>query len=203
MPSNQDKPPAPPLRLQSQAHQHAVARTTPLPTTAIDSLDGRTKVNAVESKPLPKEPKCIGSDFMLIKKTSQKPKLSTKERKYFATNSSRNGNPVLSSVSHGHKLVISPPTNFEHNIHVGFDPISGEFSGLPDSWAHLLNMSNISKQEQKQHPQAVIDVLKWYDTSMKGEFGAFHTVFMNKSPKYMTIVEGNLILVTFRLFKKN
>jgi p21-activated kinase 1 len=187
MPSNQDKPPAPPLRLQSQAHQHFVPRTTPLPTVLTVASNEASKVNQVESKPLPKEPKSVTSDFHLIKKSS-KSKMANKERKYFQVKPSANS--AVPTLGHGHKLVISPPTNFEHNIHVGFDASSGEFSGLPDSWAHLLNMSSISKQEQKQHPQAVIDVLKWYDTSMKGDFGSFHASFANNSPKYMTMTEG-------------
>jgi len=30
----------------------------------------------------------------------------------------------------GDKLVISPPSNFEHTVHVGFDPHTGEFTVL-------------------------------------------------------------------------
>lgn len=36
---------------------------------------------------------------------------------------------------------------------------------MPEAWARLLMSSNISKQEQKSNPQAVLDVLKWYDAS--------------------------------------
>lgn len=36
---------------------------------------------------------------------------------------------------------------------------------MPQAWAQLLQTSNISKQEQKKNPQAVLDVLKWYDIS--------------------------------------
>lgn len=39
--------------------------------------------------------------------------------------------------------------------------------GMPDSWNKLLVMSNISKQEQKKNPQAVLDVLNYYDASTK------------------------------------
>ena len=74
------------------------------------------------------------------------------------------------------KPVISPPTNFEHTVHVGFDAITGEFTGMPPNWAQLLQNSNISKTEQKKNPQAVLDVLKWYDSSAKA-----------KDEKYMTI----------------
>ncbi|KAK2165341.1 hypothetical protein NP493_1372g00014 [Ridgeia piscesae] len=74
------------------------------------------------------------------------------------------------------KPVISPPSNFEHTIHVGFDPHTGEFTGMPDSWAKLLQNSNISRAEQQKNPQAVLDVLNYYDTSSKEK----------KLSKYMT-----------------
>ncbi|OCT81121.1 serine/threonine-protein kinase PAK 2 [Xenopus laevis] len=59
---------------------------------------------------------------------------------------------------------ISPPSDFEHTIHVGFDSITGEFTGMPEQWARLLQTSNITKLEQKKNPQAVLDVLKFYDS---------------------------------------
>lgn len=39
--------------------------------------------------------------------------------------------------------------------------------GMPEQWARLLMTSNISKQEQKKNPQAVLDVLNWFDNSSK------------------------------------
>jgi len=71
---------------------------------------------------------------------------------------------------------ISYPTNFEHTVHVGFDAVTGEFTGMPEAWARLLMSSNISKQEQKKNPQAVLDVLNWFDHSSKEVKGS----------KYMT-----------------
>lgn len=47
---------------------------------------------------------------------------------------------------------------------------------MPDQWARLLMTSNISKQEQKKNPQAVLDVLNWFDNSSK----------QRPSSKYMT-----------------
>ncbi|XP_048521094.1 serine/threonine-protein kinase Pak isoform X3 [Dendroctonus ponderosae] len=38
---------------------------------------------------------------------------------------------------------------------------------MPEAWSRLLMNSNISKQEQKNNPQAVLDVLNWYDNSSK------------------------------------
>eukprot|EP01135_Chromosphaera_perkinsii_P011625 Nk52_evm8s2462 gene=Nk52_evmTU8s2462 len=60
------------------------------------------------------------------------------------------------------KLDISEPMNFRHNVHVGFDAETGEFTGLPTQWKALLESSGISKNEQTMNPQAVIDVLDFF-----------------------------------------
>lgn len=45
---------------------------------------------------------------------------------------------------------------------------------MPEQWARLLQTSNISKSEQKQNPQAVLDILKFYDsTSGKQKYISF------------------------------
>lgn len=40
--------------------------------------------------------------------------------------------------------------------------------GMPEQWARLLQTSNITKSEQKKNPQAVLDVLKFYDSTGNG-----------------------------------
>ena len=50
-------------------------------------------------------------------------------------------------------MEISAPTSFKHEIHVGFDPTSGDFTGLPMEWKQLLDNSGISKDEQIKNPQ--------------------------------------------------
>ncbi|KAI8142273.1 kinase-like domain-containing protein [Fennellomyces sp. T-0311] len=57
---------------------------------------------------------------------------------------------------------ISTPYNTVHVTHVGFDPITGTFTGLPREWQILLNQSGISKTEQERNPQAVIDAIEFY-----------------------------------------
>uniref|UniRef100_A0A182Y479 non-specific serine/threonine protein kinase n=1 Tax=Anopheles stephensi TaxID=30069 RepID=A0A182Y479_ANOST len=47
---------------------------------------------------------------------------------------------------------------------------------MPEQWALMLKNSNISKQEQKKNPQAVLDVLNFFDNSSK----------QRPSSKYMT-----------------
>lgn len=131
MSDDEDKPPAPPVRLTSN-------RGESVPNLPVD-------------RPLPKEPESESH-----KKKALKNKMKVKGRE--------------------DKPNISYPTNFEHTVHVGFDAITGEFTGMPEQWAKLLMSSNISKQEQKKNPQAVLDVLNWYDHSTKE----------SKGSKYMT-----------------
>ena len=51
--------------------------------------------------------------------------------------------------------------------------------GIPEQWARLLQTSNITKLEQKKNPQAVLDVLKFYDSK--------ETV---NNQKYMSFTSG-------------
>ncbi|PLN75102.1 kinase-like domain-containing protein [Aspergillus taichungensis] len=57
---------------------------------------------------------------------------------------------------------VSNPTNFSHRVHVGFDPHTGAFVGLPPEWEKLLTSSAITKEDYKKNPQAVIEVLEFY-----------------------------------------
>lgn len=57
---------------------------------------------------------------------------------------------------------VSNPTNFSHSVHVGFDPQTGEFVGLPPEWSKLLNSSAITKEDYERNPQAVFEVLEFY-----------------------------------------
>ncbi|KAL9890110.1 serine/threonine-protein kinase PAK 2 isoform X5 [Glossina fuscipes] len=146
MSSEEDKPPAPPVRLTSNRGGDRVG----------GGITGGASGDApaVDMKPLPKEP-----DDPDRKKKTLKNKIKG------------------SKPSHqDSKPNISYPTNFEHTVHVGFDAVTGEFTGMPEAWARLLMNSNISKQEQKKNPQAVLDVLKWFDNTTK----------QRPSSKYMT-----------------
>lgn len=68
---------------------------------------------------------------------------------------------------------------------------------MPDEWKAILHSSNISKQEQKNNPQAVIDVLKWFESKAHNK----------QESKYMTAVKpssGKLIFHTiFRVLLAN
>ncbi|KAK2589444.1 Protein kinase, partial [Conoideocrella luteorostrata] len=57
---------------------------------------------------------------------------------------------------------VSNPTNFSHSIHVGFNPVTKEFVGLPHEWVQLLKASAITKEDYAQNPQAVIEAVDFY-----------------------------------------
>lgn len=141
--SDEEKPPAPPLRLTSNRGDFQVS----LP---------------VDMRPLPKEPEeARGS------KSKSKHKKSSKDH-------------------HHEKPNISYPTKFTHVVHVGFDDESGEFTGMPEAWARLLLASNISKEMQKKNPQAILDVLNYFEHSSKhktDEKFMTHTSSTDPSPR--------------------
>lgn len=61
-------------------------------------------------------------------------------------------------------MKISTPFNAKHVAHVGIDD-DGSYTGLPIEWERLLSASGISKREQEQHPQAVMDIVAFYQDS--------------------------------------
>lgn len=90
MSSDEEKPPAPPVRLTSNR-----------------TMDMTNSTIAVD-RPLPKEP-----EDPERKKKNLKAKLKSNKSSMVHTSDKPN---------------ISYPTNFEHTVHVGFDPVSGEFT---------------------------------------------------------------------------
>lgn len=72
------------------------------------------------------------------------------------------GNENLSSSMLYGNTGVSNPINFTHKVHVGFDPTSGNFTGLPDTWKNMLEHSKITNEDFKKNPLAVIEVLEFY-----------------------------------------
>ncbi|KAL7267031.1 signal transducing kinase of the PAK [Rhizina undulata] len=60
------------------------------------------------------------------------------------------------------RVEISSPSNPIHLTHVGFDFDTGEFTGLPKEWQRMLQESGITRKEQEQNPQAVMDIVAFY-----------------------------------------
>ncbi|XP_049983160.1 serine/threonine-protein kinase PAK 3 isoform X3 [Alexandromys fortis] len=138
---NEEKPPAPPLRMNSNNRDSSVLNhsTKPLPM-APEEKNKKARLRSIFPG---------GGDKTNKKKEKERPE-------------------------------ISLPSDFEHTIHVGFDAVTGEFTGIPEQWARLLQTSNITKLEQKKNPQAVLDVLKFYDSK--------ETV---NNQKYMSFTSGD------------
>lgn len=77
---------------------------------------------------------------------------------------------------------VSNPTNFSHAVHVGFDPQSGEFTGLPPEWSKLLNASAITKEDYERNPQAVFEVLDFYTDLAKRADNPNHFSSLTPTP---------------------
>ncbi|KAK3829387.1 MAG: kinase-like domain-containing protein [Benniella sp.] len=95
--------------------------------------------------------------------------LVTKDRSYFL--SCKNDEELYSWMheiySRSPLMGVSKPTNFVHQVHVGFDPNTGNFTGLPDTWTKLLTGSAITKEDYANNPQAVLEVLEFYTDQTK------------------------------------
>jgi protein-serine/threonine kinase len=64
---------------------------------------------------------------------------------------------------------VGNPTNFSHAVHVGFNPQTGQFTGLPEEWTRLLNSSAITKEDVEKNPRAVYEVLDFYTLTRRNE----------------------------------
>lgn len=144
------KPPPPPIRIHS---------TLP--------RGGPSGENFLDLKPLPPEPGDFQHQhhsFHNVYDTHNDPHIGTygsvktgkKEKK---EKKQKKGSKI------SEKPEISRPTNFEHTVHVGYDPQTGEFTGMPEQWKMLLQNSAITKLEQRKNPQAVLDALTYFTTS--------------------------------------
>lgn len=69
---------------------------------------------------------------------------------------------VLDVFKPNQRLEISTPYDPVHLTHVGFNSSTGEFTGLPKEWQQLLQESGISRSEQEKNPQAVMEIVKFY-----------------------------------------
>ena len=137
--------------------------------------------SSLETKPLPRVP---DDDANKKKKTNSKGK--TRRRRIISIHSF----DLDWTKKDPAKLTISRPTNFNHPIHVTYNPSTGEFDGMPDIWSSLLQHSKITKQEQKQNPQAVIHALDFYQHAAQKR----ESKFMYSSYKSTTIFHLQFIV---------
>ncbi|WFD28370.1 non-specific serine/threonine protein kinase [Malassezia nana] len=87
---------------------------------------------------------------------------------------------------------ISIPYDPVHLTHVGVDASTGEFIGLPRQWQILLQHSGITRQEQEQNPQAVMDIVAFYqDTAQDQPPGGENDNVWTKFPSAMEDSQGS------------
>lgn len=92
------------------------------------------------------------------------------------SNSSSSSNTAANSPELNMK--ISTPFNAKHVAHVGVDD-NGSYTGLPIEWERLLSASGISKKEQQRHPQAVMDIVAFYQDNQENSDDAAFKKFNN------------------------
>ncbi|KAI0341197.1 p21 activated kinase [Trametopsis cervina] len=130
-------------------------------------------IHKSESSPQPQTIVHLG-DIANIERTDLKPYcllLETKDKRmFFSLKSDEELYSWQDDIySRSPLMGVSNPTNFVHKVHVGFDPISGAFTGLPDAWSKLLTKSAITREDYAKDPQAVLDVLEFYTDHQKRE----------------------------------
>ncbi|CDO73328.1 hypothetical protein BN946_scf185008.g91 [Trametes cinnabarina] len=83
---------------------------------------------------------------------------------------------------------ISTPYDPVHLTHVGFNTSTGEFTGLPKEWQQLLQESGISKEQQEKNPQAVMEIVKFYQENNRGDTSVWDKMATIPAPAPMTPV---------------
>ncbi|CAI7638214.1 unnamed protein product [Penicillium pancosmium] len=76
---------------------------------------------------------------------------------------------VNSMLGSPRNIKISAPENPVHVTHVGYDNQTGQFTGLPKEWQRLLQENGISKKEQEEHPQTMMDIMRFYEKNTRGD----------------------------------
>ncbi|TIB69288.1 Pkinase-domain-containing protein [Wallemia mellicola] len=110
--------------------------------------------------------------IIAVERTDQKPfcvEITTNKVYSLAFKSDDELYAWLDDIYNASPLGVTTPTDFVHQVHVGFDPVSGAFTGLPEQWNKLLQTSAITKEDYAKNPQAVLDVLEFYTDQQRRE----------------------------------
>ncbi|KAL0064384.1 hypothetical protein AAF712_008684 [Marasmius tenuissimus] len=110
------------------------------------------------AEPMPMPPLSAASEYS--SPSSFIPTTGTRSRSSTQSKSKKGFMNLLFNTSK--RPEISTPYDPVHLTHVGFNSSTGEFTGLPKEWQQLLQESGISKQEQEKNPQAVMEIVKFY-----------------------------------------
>ncbi|KAK5773549.1 hypothetical protein RI543_005178 [Arxiozyma heterogenica] len=148
-----------------------------IPKTAIETSPVLTHANAF---PKTYTPNVTSKAALTNRITPQKTyEMSTPSRKNHSRKKSTNiVKDVFSSFIQGIRkspetlslrksLDISSPYNMKHIHHVGFDHITGEYTGLPAEWQQLLTSNGITVKEQERDMSTLVDIVKFYQDVTK------------------------------------
>ncbi|KAL9000741.1 MAG: hypothetical protein Q9169_000777 [Polycauliona sp. 2 TL-2023] len=81
------------------------------------------------------------------------------------------------------QVKISAPGNPVHVTHVGFDNETGKFTGLPKEWQRVLQENGIGENEQRKNPQAIYDIMTFYQGEGSNEEDAVWHKFDHARPQ--------------------
>uniref|UniRef100_A0A915E9F3 non-specific serine/threonine protein kinase n=1 Tax=Ditylenchus dipsaci TaxID=166011 RepID=A0A915E9F3_9BILA len=200
-----EKPPAPPIRFSSSSSSSSnmsSSRNGGGLSKPGNHPSGTLFGNArppIESKPLPQAPSSglsfgfgHGTNSHYISSNSSSNNAAAnansgkkvkKSSKTFGTGSGT-GKKGKEKDKGNEKPVISLPSDFQHTVHVGYDPDTGEFTGMPRHWEMLLQQSQISKQDIQQNPQAVLNALKYFTRTDSSQQSGCNHPTMTLLPRY-------------------
>ncbi|XP_075814733.1 serine/threonine-protein kinase PAK 3 isoform X1 [Microtus pennsylvanicus] len=174
---NEEKPPAPPLRMNSNNRDSSALNhsTKPLPM-APEEKNKKARLRSIFPG---------GGDKTNKKKEKERPEISlpsdfehTIHVGFDAVTGEFTNSPFQTSRP---VTVASSQSEGKMPDLYGSQMCPGKLpEGIPEQWARLLQTSNITKLEQKKNPQAVLDVLKFYDSK--------ETV---NNQKYMSFTSGD------------
>lgn len=95
---------------------------------------------------------------------------------------------------------ISTPYDPVHLTHVGFNSSTGEFTGLPKEWQQLLQESGISRSDQEKNPQAVMEIVKFYQEGQANawdKLGAMGDSYVSETENFQNPVGSFLPHVSY------
>ncbi|XP_069896002.1 serine/threonine-protein kinase PAK 3 isoform X3 [Dipodomys merriami] len=174
---NEEKPPAPPMRMNSNNRDSSALNhsTKPLPM-APEEKNKKARLRSIFPG---------GGDKTNKKKEKERPEISlpsdfehTIHVGFDAVTGEFTNSPFQTSRP---VTVASSQSEGKMPDLYGSQMCPGKLpEGIPEQWARLLQTSNITKLEQKKNPQAVLDVLKFYDSK--------ETV---NNQKYMSFTSGD------------
>jgi len=128
-----------------------------------------------------------GLQYFLWDNTDKDNDDGKEEKKSFFEKGKDKLKAMINSARGGEKqeavLDISSPTDFNHLCHVGYNPETGKFEGLPKQWEVILESSGISPDEQRADPQAVLEVLQFHHN--------FNSGIVAKPPVATQVAEEN------------